>query len=1066
MKQLTRLAVERPLTILMVILALVILGAQGYSSLNVDRFPKVNFPYVTVITSWPGAAPEDIEQYITKPIEDAVAGISGVDTIQSTASQDTGITTIKFLDNVDSNQAATDVERALGPIKSQLPADSKDPTVIKADIGASPIMNVTLSGPQKAEDLYYSADQDVKPRLLAVPGVAQVTVNGGLQAEVQVQVDPVKMGAYSLSLSKINDVLIAENADTPAGSMTSGPSRKAFRALGRFNNVQDIQGLILSSSPQVVRVKDLANVIETHKDVQQVLRLNGQETVGLSITKQSDANQIQVADGVRAALDAMQRQNIVPKDAKFTIVTDDSTFTRASVDSVRTDLLLAVLITGLVLLLFLHTMRSTIIVLLAVPTSLISTFLIMYALGFTLDSLSLLALALTIGILVDNSIIVLENIFRHLSLGESPREAALNGPNEIGVAALAITLTDVVVYVPVAFMSGIVGQFFREYGITIAAATLFSLFVSFTLTPMLASRWFSSSEEQPTGLWGSFVHWWERAFTGLANAYARTLGWSLRHRPLIVFIAVIALAGAIAFIPLRLVGVEFVPNEDDGTFTANVRLPAGSSLDATDAVVRQVEDIVNTEPEVRDVLSTVGDSGAGLFSTSTAGTAGGSVTVKLVDKRERQRTVFQVLNDVRRKAASIQGASFQFTTSNLAGGGFSADLQVQVSGPDLNTLIDVSNQIVAVMSNVPGVADVRNTDAERSPELQAQFNRARLNDLGLSATDAGKALRTAIAGTQVSTLQRPGLADLDITLIATENTRNDPNALSQLPLKFTKGGTPITLASIGGIAESQAPGQIKRYDRARSLTITGSVVGRSSGDVASDIQKAINTQVELPPDYSVQMLGQAQQQQSGFGSLFSALALALALIYMLLVALYESFAQPLAIMFSLPVSRVGALGGLFLTGNTVNIFSLLGIIMLMGLVTKNAILLVDFADNLRKRGYARNDALVEAGRLRLRPILMTTAAVVFAMVPFVLKLEPGAESRAPMAAAVMGGVISSTLLTLVLVPTMYTYLDTLEEFVRRQFARRPRRVAERRALGALGARPCEPGQDCVPSGGK
>jgi hydrophobic/amphiphilic exporter-1 (mainly G- bacteria), HAE1 family len=457
-----------------------------------------------------------------------------------------------------------------------------------------------------------------------------------------------------------------------------------------------------------------------------------------------------------------------------------------------------------------------------------------------------------------------------------------------------------------------------------------------------------------------------------------------------------------------------------------------------------LEGILNTEPEVIDILSTIGDSSNGFsFAASGAGTAGASVTVKLVPKRQRQRSVFQVINDVRQKAASIQGANLQFTTSSFSGGGFSADLQVLLSGPDENKLIDLSDQVAQVMQGVPGVTDVRNSDAERSPELQARFDPTRMNDQGITAADAGRALRWAVAGTQVSTLQRQGLADLDITLIADEQSRNDPTALAQLPLKFNKTtGTAITLGNIGQIVQDEAPGQIKRYNRQRSLTVTGSVAGRSLGSVVTDILKAVNKQAPLPQDYTLQMLGQAQQQSNSFGEMTSALGLSIILIYMLMVALYESLSQPLAIMFSLPVSLVGALGGLALTGNTLNIFSMLGIIMLMGLVTKNAILLVDFTDILRKQGYSRNDALVEAGRLRLRPILMTTASVVFAMVPFVLKLEAGAESRAPLAAAVMGGVISSTLLTLVLVPTMYTYLDSLESFVRIRILHVPLRWAE------------------------
>ena len=1055
MKQLTRFSVERPLALLMLILALVIMGWRGYSALKVDRYPSVNFPFVAVITTWPGASPADVEDQIIKPIEDAVAGISGVDKINSTARESVASTQIQFLENVDSNQAASDVERAVARIKATLPSDANEPTIVKADLQALPIMNITLSGSQSLEELYRAANDDIKPRLLAVPGVASVDITGGLEKEIRVQADPMRMAAYEMSLPKISAALQSENVDVPAGAVTAGSSRTSVRSLGRFSNLEDIQNLVITSVPKRVQMKDLAAVTEGHKDIEVITRLNNKETVGLSITKASDANAVETADNVRKALAIMK--SVVPQGTELTIVSDDTEFTRASVNSVQTDLILAVIITGAVLLLFLHMFRSTAIVLLAVPTSLISTFLVMYALGYSLNMLTLLALALTVGILVDDSIVVLENIFRHLEMGEAPKEAAMNGRAEIGMAALAITFCDVVIYLPVAFMSGIVGQFFREYGITIAVATLFSLFISFTLTPMLASRWLTQGEEHPGGLWGKFVTLWETTYTGLANLYARSLDWSLSHRPLIIAVAVVALFAAFAFIPLRLLGVEFMPTEDDNRFTANVLMPAGTSLQATDQATRQLEEIVFALPETDKVLTQVGSKGGSFFGGSGAGASGSTVTVILADKKARNRSVFQIVDEVRQKVKSIPEANVQLSTSSFMGGGMGAALQVQVQGPDMNTLIDLSKQVEEVMKQVPGVADVRNVEAERSPEFQARLNRDRMNDLGISSAEVGMTLRTAIAGAQASTYKREGQSDLDITLVTNEQTRNNTSELARLPLKFSKTGAPITLGQVASIEQADGPAQIKRYNRQRTLTITGSVVGRSSGDVSRDINDAVAKKLQLPPGYRVAQVGQAEQQQSSFGSLLSALFLSILLIYMLMVALYESVVQPLAIMFSLPVAMVGAFTGLFITGNTLNIFSLLGIIMLMGLVTKNAILLVDFTDILRERGYPRHQALVEAGRLRLRPILMTTAAMVCAMIPFVLKLEAGAESRAPLAAAVMGGLISSTMLTLVLVPTVYTYLDSIETLVRVKIMRQAPRFVEKDQK-----KPAAPGEKVAP----
>ncbi len=1065
MRHLTRMAVERPVTILMIVIGLVILGGRGYSLLTVSRYPNVSIPVVSVVVTWTGAAPQDLEQDVTKPIENAVSGISGVDTIQSTDSLGTSVTTIRFLENTDSNQATNDVERAVARAQSQLPTGAGIPTVRKADLQAIPIMNIALSGPQTPAALNYSATNDIAPRLQAVPGVAAVNVSGGEVSEVEVQADPAKMNAYGISFAQLQAALTAANVNTPAGSITTGSNNLAVRALGRFGSIPDISNLIVTSTPNVVRVRDLANVVMTHKQVVQLQRLNGQPTVALSITQAADANELEVANGVRQAISNMG--NILPQGSKLTIVTDNSQFTRSSVNAVEGDLLRAVLITGLVLLLFLHTLRSTLIVLLAVPTSLISTGLIMYALGFSLDTLSLMALALTIGILVDDSIVVLENITRHLHGGERPKEAAINGRAEIGMAAIAITFTDVVVYVPVAFMSGVIGEFFREYGLTIAAATLFSLFVSFTLTPMLASRWFSSRQERISGLWGRFSRLWERGFTGLQNTYAKTLRWSLRRRPLILLVATGALVVALAFIPLRLLGTEYMPAEDNNQFNINIRLPAGSSLAATNAVVQRLEAILKTQPEVTDVLSTVG-SGTGGFGGG-AGTAGGQMTVKLTPKNDRQRSVFAVLNDVRSQARSIKGANIQYTVQSFIGNGFQAALNVIVVGPagapDESTLIALSQQVAKVIGSVPGVTDVRNLDAAQAPELQAQLNQTKMNDLGINSTQAGDALQTAIAGTLVGTLQQSGQVEQDITLIGTPQAQTNPALLNQLPLGYTSTGSPITMNQIGQVVQGTAPGQIHHYNRQRSLTVSAGVAGRSAGQVAADIQKALSQQVQFPQDYGYVMAGQAQQQSNAFGALGSALVLSVVLIFMLMGALYESLLRPLAIMFALPVSLVGAFTGLLVTGNTLNIFSILGIIMLMGLVTKNAILLVDFTDILRKRGYARTEALVEAGRLRLRPILMTTATVVMAMIPFLLTSEPGSESRAPLAAAVIGGLISSTLLTLVLVPTAYTYLDSLEQFILRSVAGRRAPRPQPQPV-PQGVHPCEPWPDCTVTQGK
>ena len=1037
----TRLAVKRPLTMLMIILALIIMGIQGYNALKVDRFPEINIPYVAAIVIYPGASPTDIETEVVKPVEDAVAGVSGLDYMESTSQESVGMVLAVFKTSVDGDQAAIDVERALDNVA--LPDDAESPAIWKADFNAFPIMNIAVSGPQSLEEKYKIADEVIKPRLLSKEGVAAVTVAGGLEQEIQIQADPLKMAGHNVSLTQLAGVLIQENVDVPAGSVTTGSERTAIRSLGRFSRIEDIEKIVVSFGGDQVYLKDVADVMDTYKEVEEKLRLDGEDAVSLSVTKQSDANTVQTSENIREAMEELQA--LLPEGMVLEIINDDSEYTEAALDAVVTDLILAVLIVGAVLLFFLHLWRSTFIVLLAVPTSLISTFLVMYALGFSLNTVSLMALALVIGVLVDDSVVVLENIVRHLGLGKSPEQAALDGRAEIGMAAIVITLADVVIYLPVAFMSGIVGQFFKEYGITMATAVLFSLFISFTLTPLLASRWLKG-EYKPRGLWGRFVSSWERAYSSLTSVYGGVLDWSLHHRPVILLIAGLSLAVAFAMIPLGLLSAEFMPAEDTSQVLVDIKMPGGTGLETTDEIARYIEEIAMTYPETKNVLTQVGSKGGNVFSQ--LGSSGAQITVNLVDKSERSRSSEDVAKDIREKVADIsEGSLLVSVPSSMAGPG--AGLEIVIAGPDIDVLIDLANQVEQVMLNTPGIVGVRNTEADRSPELRMLLDRDRMKDLGLSAADVGQALRMAVSGVQVSTYRVEGQTELDLTLIANQETRDDIGKLERLPLTYTGNGTPVRVGQVANPTGARAPSVISRYNRERTITISANLAeGAALGDVNAAVMEGLDQNVLFPEGYHIPETGMVKMMEESFQALFGALFLSIILIYMLMVALYESLVSPLAIMFALPVALVGAFLGLALTGNTVNIFSLLGLVMLMGLVTKNGILIVDFTDILRERGVPRTEALIEAGKLRMRPILMTSAAIVFAMIPLVLKLEAGAESRAPMAAVIIGGMTTSTLLSLVVIPVVYSYLDGLETFVRVKLLHQQPRFALKPEQGA------------------
>jgi hydrophobic/amphiphilic exporter-1 (mainly G- bacteria), HAE1 family len=1079
------MAVRRPLTILMIILMIVIIGYRSYTMMQVERLPKTDLPFVSVFVSYSGASSEDIQDQIVKPLEDAVAGLSGVDSLSSNASEGSGSVSVSFQLGVDGNQAAINVERAVAGVRGRLPADANDPVIQKADMNAQPIITLNLSGPQGQDELAQFAKDNILARFQSVDGVASVNVNGGREHQIQLQVLPSKLIAYGLSLQAVQQAIAANNLTMPAGSLDLGRSTTSVRAVGTFNNLDDVRNLVISNGAAssasstllqgqnpggLVRLKDVANVIDGYAERTSYQRYNGVESVSIGVVKTSDANTIKVADGVRARMAEVTK--VLPPGAELNIVNDSAVYTKASVEGVQTDLLLAILITGLVMLVFLHTIRSTFIVIMAIPTSIIATFLVMWVLGFTLNTMTLMALTLVIGILVDDSIVVLENTERHLKMGKSPSQAALDGRAEIGMAAITITLVDVVVYLPVAFTSGIIGQFFKSYGLTIVAATLFSLAISFTLTPMLASQWLRRESDEPakprglgkffhvlaapiSWMWRGFTRAWEAGFDALANGYASLIRWALRNvltQSLVVVVAAAALAAGIWMVTSGVVGTEFMPQEDDGQFSVNVTMPASTNLVATDLAVRQVEDLIRANvPELDRMITSVGGRGGSGNS--------GNMSVYLVDKSQRQRTVLQVVDALRPRLAVVPEARTSATLNSsisLGFGGGGGALQVQMLGPDYDKLVELTAQAEQIVRTVSGVADVINSDAVRSSETQLVVDRSRLSDANLSASQVASGLRMALSGTSVGTYKVSGATDLPIMLRVDPAYRKDVNTLLSLPIAYS-GGKRINLGQVVRQVNGQSPTRISRTNRELVMNLRMNPSGRPAGDISNDIEAALKANMVFPTGYHFQFGGGTQQQRSAFEQLGGALVLSIALIYMLLVALYQSWLDPLAIMFALPVGIVGAFGGLLVTHRTLNIISILGVILLTGIVTKNAILIVDFTNSLREQGYERKAALAMAGRLRLRPILMTTFALIFALLPLLFHTGAGSETRAPMAAVVIGGNITSTLLSLVLVPVAYNALNALAS----GFSRVTRKVS-----GASVAAPQADAPEPAPSGGE
>ncbi len=1084
---LTQIAIKRPLAILMLIIALVIMGLVAMRLMKVDRLPNISYPFVGVNIVYPGTSPTDMETLVAKVAENGLAGVPGVFSLGSTSQEGRTFVSLQLVEGANVDQAAVDADRRIAAIRSRFPADVTSISVNRADPNASPIFQMAVTSSSRPLDqIYELTDKLIVPRLVSVLGVADVQIIGGLQQQVTVSVDYDKLSAYGVSVQQIQAALQRENVGLPAGSIAEGAKNINVRTTGQYQTPEDLGRLVIAIGPNGGRIylRDLAEVKLGYKEITRLQRYNDRDAVGISITKQSDANTLQVADDIQATLAQLRGQ--LPADMRLIITNDASRFTRKSLQAVQFDLGLAILLTGFVLLLFLHTLRNVVIVLLAIPTSLVSTFLVMWMLGFSINTITLMALALCIGILVDDAIVVLENIHRHLTLGESPMIAALKGRSEIGLAAIAITLCDVVVYLPVAFMQGNVGKLFKEYGLTIAAATLFSLFISFTLTPMLASRWLKPHEhredEQPRNLWERFSAAWERGFVGLGAMYRGGLNWALHHRPLIVLTGLGLLLAALSVFPLRLIGTEYAPGEDDGVFRVSLQMPAGTSLTATDEVMRQIEATLKRTPEVEGIFTSVGVGGG--FGAS--GSNQGSITVQLKEKAHpdpigwvasrlgladpneashyRERSVWEIMAQLRSQTARLApGASVQFSVdSPFFGGGGGGGLFVRLYGEDLTTLQEIADRVEQTMKGIPGVADVRNNANTALPELRVTLDRAKMADLGINAQQVAQAVRTSVGGTVVSQFQPQGRDQMDIMLIAEDSDRLDLNKLADIPLITTGSlaatgtnvpsgtGNVVRLGAVAKFERALGPSQIVRQDRQRVVTLNGSVppAGRPLGEVAQDFRQAM-TQVPMPPGYGYTLAGQVQQLEQAITALLSALSLSILLIYMLLVALYESWLHPLSVMFALPMALIGAIGGLLVTDNTFNIFSMIGMVMLMGIVAKNGILLVDYTNTLRDRGHERLQALLEAGPTRLKPIIMTTATIVFAMLPLALKFESGAETRAPLAVVVLGGVLTSTLLTLFVVPVMYTYFDDFQLAVRKLRFPRLRRRAAGQPVGSL-----------------
>ena len=1049
---LTSLSIKRPLIVLIGIGALIAFGVLAWTRLGVELLPAIDIPYVSVTTVYPGAGPDAVDTQVSSKIEDAVASLNDIDQISATSVDGLSTVSILFTEKA-SKTSDQDVERRVNAIRADLPTDAKAPIITKYDPKSTPIVGLTLGGDQPLTQLQQIAEDTLQKELEAVPGVARVSVVGGLVREIQVQVDQGKLEAHGLSILQVMQALDGDNLNVPAGNLVQRDKDWTIRFSSKAQSIADLQAIPVTPNSGV-RIRDVATVVDTHKQVQQVQRANGATSVGILIFKQASANTVTVSKAVKQALPELQSK--LPAGAHLDSEFDTAPYISSSVTDIQNELGLAVLLTGLVLLVFLHTLRSTAIVLLAIPTSLISTFGVMLLLGISFNFMSLMGLALTVGILVDDSIVVLENIARHLKLGEAPKDAAIKGRSEIGMAAIAITLVDVVVYTPIAFMSGIVGQYFRDFGLVIATATLFSLLVSFTLTPLLASRWLAPRSAAERGLGGGashaagsrhplalFARVWDAGYAMLEIAYERILAGSLHFRWIVVGLAIASFAGGLALPAVGLLSTEAFPKDDIGQVDVVVEMPAGTPLAVTGEATSQVETRLLAIPEVDKVFTTVGTGSFDGISQARAA----HLVVYLKEKNQRSRTAEQVASEIRGLNAGIPGMTLKAAdATTFQQGQGSAGVTIEIKGEDQTVLASLARQVAEIVRSTRGTIDVSDGGVVGQPELVVNIDRERAADLGLSANQVAGVLRTAIAGSTVGTFRPEGSKGWDVDVILNPNDRARIDQVGEIPL-LTPRGDLIKLGQVAQVSAASGPTKVERLDRKRSVTVSANLEGRTSGDVATELQPKLAA-INVPTGYTVSMGGAAKSQSDIFTEILTALGTSVVLMYVLMAVLFESLLFPLIVMLSLPLAVVGAFGLLALTGNTLNLMSMVGMIMLTGLVGKNAILLIDFTNHLRKQGVSRDDALRQAGPTRLRPILMTSAALILAMLPLAARLGDGGEWRAPMAVTVIGGLVTSTFLTLLVIPSVYTIVDdvqqllaTLPRRVRHLVARTPRAAA-------------------------
>ncbi|HAV01827.1 MAG TPA: acriflavin resistance protein [Chryseobacterium sp.] len=1021
--KLAEVSIKRPSVVIVMLALLIIGGLFSYSQLNYELIPKFEVKVITVATVYPGASPAEVENTVSRKIEDAVSALEGVKKIQSKSYESLSVVVVQFNNDADVDFALNEAQRKINAIRSDLPEDIDEPSLSQFSLSDLPIVRMGVTANLTENELYDLIDNRLQPEFSRIPGVSKVDIVGGQEREIRINLNQEKLEGYGLTIPQVQQVITMSNLDFPTGSLRTRENSTLIRLAGKINSVDELRNLTISSqNGQNIRLSDIAEVQDTQKQADKLARINQQNTMLLQVQKQTDANAVEVSRLVQEKIVQLEEQ-YKAQNIKITVASDTSVFTLKAANAVIKDLVIAVGLVAFVMLFFLHSLRNALIVMVAIPTSLIATFIGLNLFGYSLNLLSLLGLSLVVGILVDDAIVVIENIHRHMEMGKNKVRAAYDGASEIGFTVTAITLVIVVVFLPIALSTGLVSDIIKQFCVTVIIATLLSLLISFTVVPWLFSRYGKLETISNKSFFGRIILKFEEGLTWFTHKIENLLKWSLHHKIKTFAVTFLLFASSIALLVMGYIGSDFFPGNDKGEFLVQMEMPKDTSLEETNFLTQRAEKYLATKPEIIKMITSVGSVSGGMGAVQSTNYKS-EISVELTDKSERGEPTNVYAARLKRDLEKILVGAKVTTIPVGFMGAEQAPLQMTITGTTLEDAMAFAKQAEAQLLSIDGASEVKLSVEEGNPEISVTVNRDKMTSLGLNVATVGQTLRTAFSGNNDNKF-RTGNNEYDINIILDEANRSNIEDVRNITF-INNDGNKVQLAQFADINFTSGPALLERYDRSPSVTVQSQVVGKTTGTVASEWEAKL-ANVKKPAGVNWVWGGNMENQSEGFGTLGVALLAAIMLVYMIMVVLYDDFVKPFIVLFSIPLSFIGALWALALTNQSLNIFTILGIIMLIGLVAKNAILLVDFANHRLETGETIENALVQANHARLRPILMTTIAMVFGMLPIAMATGAAAEMNNGLAIVIIGGLISSLFLTLIIVPVVYYIVVRIEK---------------------------------------